>query len=152
MARSLRAVVALALLVASPAALAKKDDDGHGHGHRHDDGGNADAVVVNVDVNIFSPAQRVVYRDYWGERYGKGCPPGLAKKNNGCMPPGLAKKRYQRGYPPPHGVVVAPVPPELRVRIGAPPPGYLYGMIDGDLVKLAVGTYLVVDALEGLTD
>ncbi|MWD28162.1 excinuclease ABC subunit A [Aquicoccus sp. SCR17] len=26
---------------------------------------------------------------------GNGCPPGLAKKNNGCNPPGLAKK--QRG-------------------------------------------------------
>ncbi|WP_343343620.1 hypothetical protein WJT74_08320 [Sphingomicrobium sp. XHP0239] len=28
----------------------------------------------------------------------QGCPPGLAKKNNGCQPPGQAKKRYERGY------------------------------------------------------
>ncbi|WP_265564311.1 hypothetical protein [Sphingomicrobium arenosum] len=27
-----------------------------------------------------------------------GCPPGLAKKNNGCLPPGQAKKRYEQGY------------------------------------------------------
>ena len=32
-----------------------------------------------------------------------GCPPGLAKKHNGCMPPGQAKKlrvgqRYLQGY------------------------------------------------------
>ncbi len=26
-----------------------------------------------------------------------GCPPGLAKKNNGCLPPGQAKKIYGRG-------------------------------------------------------
>ncbi|WP_253195991.1 excinuclease ABC subunit A [Roseovarius sp. PS-C2] len=26
-----------------------------------------------------------------------GCPPGLAKKHNGCLPPGIAKKRYGRG-------------------------------------------------------
>lgn len=26
----------------------------------------------------------------------EGCPPGLAKKNNGCMPPGQAKKYYER--------------------------------------------------------
>ena len=26
------------------------------------------------------------------------CPPGLAKKNNGCQPPGQAKKRYEQGY------------------------------------------------------
>ena len=36
-------------------------------------------------------------RDWWGssDRRGliDGCPPGLAKKNNGCMPPGLAKAR-----------------------------------------------------------
>ena len=27
-----------------------------------------------------------------------GCPPGLAKKNNGCLPPGQAKKMYEQGY------------------------------------------------------
>ena len=27
----------------------------------------------------------------------KGCPPGLAKKNNGCLPPGQAKKIYGIG-------------------------------------------------------
>jgi len=35
-------------------------------------------------------------------------------------------------------------------RIGPAPPGYRYGILDGDLVKLAVGTMLVVDAIEGL--
>ncbi|KZY43055.1 hypothetical protein A3731_01070 [Roseovarius sp. HI0049] len=25
----------------------------------------------------------------------KGCPPGLAKKHNGCLPPGQAKKIYR---------------------------------------------------------
>jgi len=28
----------------------------------------------------------------------KGCPPGLAKKNNGCLPPGQAKKLYEQGH------------------------------------------------------
>lgn len=28
---------------------------------------------------------------------GSHCPPGLAKKHNGCMPPGLAKKHYKVG-------------------------------------------------------
>ncbi|WP_428645320.1 hypothetical protein [Roseibium sp.] len=27
----------------------------------------------------------------------KGCPPGLAKKNKGCLPPGQAKKIYRPG-------------------------------------------------------
>jgi hypothetical protein len=30
------------------------------------------------------------------------------------------------------------------------PAGYRYVMLDGDLVKLAVGTMLVVDAIDGL--
>jgi hypothetical protein len=31
-----------------------------------------------------------------------------------------------------------------------PQAGYTYVVVDGDLVKLAVGTLLVVDAIEGL--
>jgi len=31
---------------------------------------------------------------YNGDRH---CPPGLAKKNNGCLPPGQFKKRFERG-------------------------------------------------------
>jgi hypothetical protein len=29
--------------------------------------------------------------------YGRDCPPGLAKKGNGCLPPGQAKKLFARG-------------------------------------------------------
>ena len=29
--------------------------------------------------------------------WGNSCPPGLARKNNGCLPPGQARKRYQVG-------------------------------------------------------
>jgi hypothetical protein len=56
---------AAALGIAGP-ALAKP---GNGHGHGHGNGAMG---------------------------YGAGgCPPGLAKKHNGCMPPGQAKKLYR---------------------------------------------------------
>ena len=29
--------------------------------------------------------------------WGNSCPPGLAKKNNGCTPPGQAKRHFQTG-------------------------------------------------------
>jgi hypothetical protein len=29
--------------------------------------------------------------------YDRSCPPGLARKHNGCMPPGQARKRFARG-------------------------------------------------------
>ena len=32
--------------------------------------------------------------NYWGNR---NCPPGLAKKNNGCLPPGIAKQSFNVG-------------------------------------------------------
>ena len=46
--------------------------------------------------------------------------------------------------------MIEPVPQALDMRIGPPPSGYVYGMVDGDVVKLAVGTPLVVDAVNSL--
>ena len=100
---------------------------------------------------VFNGTQREAARSYFVTQHGRGnCPPGLAKKNNGCLPPGQAKKRYVVGHSLPHGVVVRELPVELSVRIGPAPAGYRYGILDGDLVKFAVGTMLVADAIEGL--
>lgn len=54
----------------------------HGRDHDADRGGDPDAVVRHQIV--IAP-----YRDYGVIR---GCPPGLARKGNGCLPPGQAKK------------------------------------------------------------
>ena len=100
---------------------------------------------------VFIDTQREAAHSYFVKQHGRGnCPPGLAKKHNGCLPPGQAKKRYVVGHPLPHGIVVEELPVELSVRIGPAPAGYRYGILDGDLVKLAVGTLLVVDAIQGL--
>jgi hypothetical protein len=140
MLRSLVAGILIAALPAAP-ALAKHDDQGPPGPHGH---GRGEATIV------FSPHQRVIVRDYWVEKHGRGkCPPGLAKKHDGCLPPGLAKKRYALGRRCNPRLVV-PLPPPLQVRLGPPPPGFVYGVVDGDVVKLAVGTYLVVDAISGL--
>jgi hypothetical protein len=108
--------------------------------------------TVSVTVT-FTTTQRDAARGWYAEKYGRGnCPPGLAKKGNGCLPPGQAKKRYVVGHPLGPGIVYGPVPPELSARIGPPPQGHLYVTLDGDLLKLAVGTLLVVDAIDGLVD
>ncbi len=139
------AVVATAL--ASPGAGSPdKDKDKGNKGNKKDKKGESVTVAVG-----FSTEQRDDVRVYFVERHGKGkCPPGLAKKGNGCLPPGQAKKRYSRDHPLPSDIEIRPVPAELEVRIGLPPPGYRYAIVDGDLVKLAVGTLLVVDAIDGL--
>ena len=77
--------------------------------------------------------------------------PASPRSTTAACRPGQAKKRYRVGYPLPRDIVILPVPVVLLPRLAPCPPGYRYGMIDGDLVKLAVGTMLVVDAIEGLT-
>lgn len=133
----------LALLLAgAPGALADKKDK--------KDKGKQGAAGVSVTVT-FTTDQRGAAQGWYTETYGRGnCPPGLAKKNNGCLPPGQAKKRYVVGQPLGTGVTYKPISPELSVRIGKPPDGYIYVTLDGDLLKLAVGTLLVVDAIDGL--
>jgi hypothetical protein len=139
--------VALALLLAgSMTVSAQKPNKGKGQGEGKATGKSEDAHVTVV----FNDTQRGAAHSYFVNTYGKGnCPPGLAKKNNGCLPPGQAKKRYVVGQPLPKGIVVAQLPSELSVRIGVAPAGYRYGLLDGDLVKLVEGTMLVVDAIEG---
>jgi hypothetical protein len=131
------------LLASAPGALADKKE-------KQDKGRGKKAAGASVTVT-FTTDQRGAAQGWYAETYGKGnCPPGLAKKNNGCLPPGQAKKRYVVGQPIGAGVKYKPIPAELSVRIGEPPEGYLYVTLDGDLLKLAVGTLLVVDAIDGL--
>jgi hypothetical protein len=72
-----------AMLVATGPAIAKP---GNGHGQSH---------------AAHSRSGHGILVDHYGRRYALdargSCPPGLAKKNNGCLPPGQAKKLYNVG-------------------------------------------------------
>jgi hypothetical protein len=126
----------------------QSDQDDHGgkkdkksKGKKHED--------VRVG-GYFVPEQRVVLQDYYGKQFKSGhCPPGLAKKNNGCMPPGQAKK-YAIGQPLPAGVVYYPVPASVVVRLGPPPSGHKYVRVATDILLIALGTSMVVDAVQDL--
>ena len=88
--------------------------------------------------------------DYYREQFRTGrCPPGLAKKHNGCMPPGQAKK-WTIGRPLPRDVIFYDVPQELVVQIGSPPAGYRYARVANDILLIAVGTGMVIDAIQDL--
>jgi hypothetical protein len=98
----------------------------------------------------FEDRHHVVVREYYDERYRSGrCPPGLAKKHNGCMPPGQAKK-WHIGQPLARDVVFYPVPQQLVVQFGQPPSGYRYVRVASDILLMAVGTGMVVDAIQNL--
>lgn len=92
----------------------------------------------------------MIVREYYVEHYrGRRCPPGLAKKHNGCMPPGHARE-WQVGRPLPREVVYYDVPKPLVVQIGPPPAGHRYVRVAGDILLIAVGTGMVVDAINDL--
>ena len=98
----------------------------------------------------FEDRHRVIVRDYYSEHHSAGrCPPGLAKKHNGCMPPGLAKK-WHIGQPLPRDVVYYSVPQTLVVQIGQPPSGYRYVRVASDILLIAIGTGMIVDAIQDL--
>ena len=98
----------------------------------------------------FEERHTVIVRDYYGERMRGGhCPPGLAKKRNGCMPPGQAKK-WQVGHRLPREVIFYEVPQPLVVQIGQPPSGYRYVRVASDILMIAIGTGMVVDAITNL--
>lgn len=157
-------IMALVLCLASPAlAVVEKDKGseqgkGKGKGKDKEKGKDKDTEKEkgrgersDEAREVFANNDRETVRLYFGGKYGPGnCPPGLAKKNNGCLPPGLAKKRYEVGKSLPREVVYLEPPAELVVKLTPCPKGYQYVVVDGDLVKLAIGTMLVVDAIDGL--
>ena len=121
---------------------AKRDDD---RGSRDDRDSRSDGRRAH-----FEDRHQVVVREYYTENYRGGrCPPGLAKKRNGCMPPGQAKK-WKVGRPLPREVVYYEVPRPLVLQIGPPPSGHRYVRVGGDILMLAIGTGMVVDAIQNL--
>ena len=98
----------------------------------------------------FVDQQRTVIHNYYYDDYRHGsCPPGLAKKHNGCMPPGQVR-RWAIGRPLPREVVFYDVPQPVLIGLGYPPPGYRFVRVASDILMIAIGTGLVMDAVYDL--
>ncbi len=92
-------LLAGAVALASSAAVAAKPDHANGQGNakhvaKNHDGGHAKARTTGRTSRgiVTSDRGRLYALDARGS-----CPPGLAKRNNGCMAPGQAKKQYNVG-------------------------------------------------------
>ena len=140
-----RSVVGLGLallLAGAPGALAdKKQKPPKGN----KDGGASVTVT-------FTTEQRGAAQGWYVEIRPRQVPAGPREEGERLPPPGPGEEALRGRAAPRPGCHVRPGSPELSVRIGGPPEGYLYVTLDGDLVKLAVGTLLVVDAIDGLID
>lgn len=151
---SLGVVVALAGMTPALPAFADPPGGHPGKGRgapQHDTprggGGHGDGISINIS---FNDHDRMIVRDYFGGLAARGhCPPGLAKKQNGCMPPGQAKK-WAMGRPLPHDVIFYDLPRDLMIRLSPPPAGYRYVRVAADILMIAVGTGMVAAAIEDL--
>ena len=98
------ALVSLVCAALASPAWAHKDKD-----HRLEHGG------PRVERGV-APAPGAAVPSHYSSAFASAnCPPGLAKKHNGCMPPGQAKKIWPMSYAP---VVPAHYPPRgLTINI-----------------------------------
>ncbi len=121
-----------------------------GKGHDRGESGENGSHGVKAS-QYFGEESRISIHQYYGDRFRSGhCPPGLAKKGNGCMPPGQAKKRWMMGRPLPRDVIFYDLPPEVLVRLGPVPSRHRYVRVASDILLIAVGTGMVVDAIEDI--
>lgn len=75
------------------------------------------------------------------------CPPGLAKKNNGCQPPGQAKK-WRKSQPLPRDVGYYDLPATLIDELGRTPAGDRIVQVDSDFLLINAATGMVIDAFD----
>jgi Ni/Co efflux regulator RcnB len=154
-------VALLALVLAAPSAdVFAKDKGNKGKPAKADkdkekdkDKAHKTAVVTDADRGrrvVFADDDRRVVRDWWRSTYGRDCPPGLAKKDNGCLPPGQAKKRYVVGQMLPPSMAIVGVPSGLR--LGPAPAGYRYAYVDGDILLIDAASRRVADVIVNVLD
>jgi Ni/Co efflux regulator RcnB len=156
-------------LVTAPALAKDHDNEGRGnarHAQKHEEKAQKHADKQREKARkqaakrereeirpgtFFNDQHRRYAREYYGQHYGHGrsCPPGLAKKNNGCLPPGQARK-WEVGQPIPRGVAVYSVPQPVLVHLPPPPYGYRYARLGGDIVLVRQQNNLIVDIIQGL--
>ena len=100
---------------------------------------------------FFNDQQRTLVRQYYTTTYSnaKRCPPGLAKKNNGCLPPGQVQQLVV-GQPIPRNVTVYQVAQPVIRKLPAAPVGYRYERIGGDIVLVQQQTNIIVDIIQVL--
>ena len=159
---SIAFVSILCAMLATPVVAGDKDHgNGRGHegkGEKHDNDqgrGNGGAIIERQIVVVpqqVVPHQQIVIvdrdrdmvRTYYRNEYSAGrCPPGLAMKNNGCLPPGQVNRVWAVGQPLPPEIVYYPMPRELYTQLSPPPYGYEYVRVDDNVMLMSTTTRVI---------
>jgi Ni/Co efflux regulator RcnB len=162
------ALIALVLAAFAQPALAQKDDKpgrgggpdkathgkgndnapGQGQGQGQGARGNQTAAPGNIVVADHD--RNAVYTYYRNDFAAGNCPPGLAKKNNGCLPPGQVNRAWVIGQPLPPQIVYEPMPRALWTQLTPPPYGYEYVRVADDIVLMSTATRVIAGLLGNL--
>lgn len=152
-----RLLVGAGLALASPALLAHPHGPppgaGNPHAHHppHEKGTPSRRMSIWIRPgHYFTAGQREHVHAYFARGLGHGrCPPGLARKHDGCLPPGHARQ-WSLGKRLPSGVSTYPVSARVVGILGSPPAGYRYVRVATDILLVATGTRIVIDAINDL--
>jgi Ni/Co efflux regulator RcnB len=161
------ALLIVIVLLSMPALAEERDrgDYNQGNEHRqsnryinnHKEYSDADGSVRRRggDLRIglyFEDHHHKEVHDYYHEEFDdRHCPPGLAKKKNGCKPPGQ-ERRWRMGHPLPKDIIFYDIAPSLALRLGPPPLGHRYVRVATDILLIALGSGMVIDGIEDLGD
>jgi len=130
-------LLAATLCVVSPA----------GAGQPSANGETAGSDGASVAARYFSDRHRALIREHYAGQFRRGiCAPGLERKAQGCTRVEPARK-WAVGQPLPREVIFSDLPPALIVQLGRPRVGFRYVQVAGDVLLLALGTGVVVDAV-----
>lgn len=150
------AVALTALFAATPAAADRpsraEGDQGKKQEKKSEErpADRQDASRREPGKTHFDDDNRRIVHDYYGAKFRAGkCPPGLAKKKNGCLPPGQARK-WAMGQTLPPDLRRYNLPRDLLSHLPPPPSGHRYVRVASDILLIAIGTGMVVDAIEDI--
>ena len=151
---SLTALTVLCAVLAFPAVAQKGGDHGNGNpgkGHGAPAAAAADSHGRGHETFVVVDRDRDAVSSYYRGEFERGnCPPGLAKKDNGCLPPGQAKKMWVVGQPLPPAIVYYPLPQPLYSRLTPPPRGYEYVRVDDDVLLMQSSNRSVINLVVNL--
>ena len=148
---SIALVSVLSAAMISPASADNDKNKGQGQGRDNPDMGRGAGAGPQGQQIVIYDRDRDTVRSWYRNEYAAGrCPPGLAKKNNGCLPPGQAKRMWNMGEPLPRQAAYYPLPRELYVQLTPPPYGYQYVRVDNDILLMVIATRLIAGVLGNL--
>jgi Ni/Co efflux regulator RcnB len=149
--------IILALTFCTTGGLAVHADSNKGdkeHGNQYKKNKHSDSKkdkqsrrTISIEKN-----DRETIRHYMqGHSHRTSCPPGLAKKHNGCMPPGQARK-YEIGKKLPEDVTYEFLPYALRRNLQPLQSGYQYVLVDNDVLLMSKTDRTIADIVTLMSD